>query len=65
VTPPEGYYFVRDDVVEPVFGQCWEIALYENAKGEKWAQRWPITREMARNITSSPFWWRNMKKGQP
>ena len=61
--PPEGYHFVRQDVDES-FDGCWEIALYENAKGEKWAQRWSITREQARNITSSPFWWRNMKRGQ-
>lgn len=60
---PIGYYFVRDEVDES-FDGCWAIAIYQNGKGERWASRQSITREQARNITCSPFWWRNRKGSQ-
>jgi len=53
---PLGYRFIWEDVYMPLAGQCWLMALYENAQGELWGERWPITREKAWNIVNSPFW---------
>jgi hypothetical protein len=53
---PLGYHFICEDVFMPLAGQCWLLAVYENAQGERWGERWPITREKAWNIVSSPFW---------
>ena len=49
---PAGYWHSHDLVDIRPMGQCWEIAVYRNNQGDKWARRWPVSKERARNLES-------------
>ena len=56
---PAGFWYLRSERHIPPDGQCYEIAVYENGKGEKWANRHPISRGEATADGRSPFFgWR-------
>ncbi len=52
---PAGSYFLWWDVIEPPVGQCYVMDAYRTPAGELWAERRPITRQEARDMSMSPF----------